>query len=143
VFKVKLHKQHCCLLSLNLFSLCSLHIFQDIIYCYVEVPQNFQWEVFTLPTIFHMDSIPIPWNSMDYFLAGNPAICSFHTHYGIHMECPWNGAFHMDSMEFPMNLQFINCNSMYYSIRIPWKSPYGFHVTVHLKFRGKTPFKVL
>jgi hypothetical protein len=43
-------------------------------------------------------------HSMDYFLAGNTAIFSFHTHYGIHMECPWNGAFHMHSMEFPMNL---------------------------------------
>jgi hypothetical protein len=31
---------------------------------------------------------------MDYFLAGSPAIFSVHTHYGFHMECSWNGAFH-------------------------------------------------
>jgi hypothetical protein len=65
--------------------------------------------------------------------------------YGMSMEwcIPYgfHGLVHVDAMEFPMNLQFINCNSMYYSIRIPWKSPYGFHVTVHLKFCGKTPSK--
>jgi hypothetical protein len=39
---------------------------------------------------------------MDYFLAGSPAIFPFHSGYGIHMECPWNDAFHMDSMDQSM-----------------------------------------
>jgi hypothetical protein len=67
------------------------------------------YEVFTLPGIFHMDSIwngwiPPPFHGfhMDYFLAGSPAIFPFHTHYGFHMECPWNGVFHMDSMDQSM-----------------------------------------
>jgi hypothetical protein len=43
--------------------------------------------------------IPTPFHGlhMDYFLAGNPAIFLFHTHYGIHMQSmdwsmwnPWN-----------------------------------------------------
>ena len=45
-------------------------------------------EVFTLPTIFHMEwvySNPIPTPILKtpygYSLAGNPAIFSFHTHY--------------------------------------------------------------
>ena len=38
-------------------------------------------------------------------------------------------------MEFPMNL---HCKFMYYSIRIPWNSPYGFHGRIHMKFCGKT-----
>jgi hypothetical protein len=43
-------------------------------------------------------------HSMDYFLAGNPAIFSFHAYYGFH------GQVHVDSMEFAMNLA---CKSMY------------------------------
>jgi hypothetical protein len=52
-----------------------------------------------------VDSIPIPWNSMDYFLAGNPAIFSFHTT----MESIWN------------------VHGMVHSIWIPWTGPCGFH----------------
>ena len=73
-------------------------------------------EVFTLPGIFHMDSIwngwippSIPWIPYGIFLAESLAIFSFHTHHGIHMECPWNGEFHMDSMDWTMWI------------------PYGFH----------------
>ena len=88
-----------------------------------EVPTHLGWWFQTLPMgapcftpiMFHMKSIwngwiPTPFHGihMDCFLAGNPAIFSFHTH--------------MESMEFPMNL---NCKSMYYSIRIPWSSPHG------------------
>jgi len=117
----------------------------------VRMAANLQpFEVFTLPGRFHMESI---WNgvecphsmdcSMDYFLAGSPLVFLFHIHYGFHMECPWNTPFHMipwtspygihmESMEFPMNL---NSKSMYYSIRIPWipwTIPHGFHGTVHM-----------
>ena len=44
--------------------------------------------------------IPTPFHGlhMDYFLAGNPAIFSFHTHHGVHMESIWNGPFHGHSM---------------------------------------------
>ena len=48
---------------------------------------------------------------MECFLAGDPAIFPFHTHYGFHKERPWNGAFHMDSMEEPTS------NSMENSIK--------------------------
>jgi len=70
--------------------------------------------------------IPPPFHglSINYFLAGSLLISPFHTHYG----------FHMESMEFPMNL---NLKSMYFhkdfmdsmeqSIWIPWNSPHGFH----------------
>ena len=95
---------------------------------------------------------PTPFHGlhMDYFLAGNPAIFSFHTHYGVHLESIWSPygvhmectipwtfhvLVHVDSMEFPMNL---HCKFMYYSIWIPWNSPYGFHRRIHIKFRGKT-----
>ncbi|EDR13053.1 uncharacterized protein LACBIDRAFT_322467 [Laccaria bicolor S238N-H82] len=37
-----------------------------------------------------------------FTLPGNPAIFSFQTHYGIHMEFPWNDAFHMVSMDWSM-----------------------------------------
>ncbi|KIK00891.1 hypothetical protein K443DRAFT_99618, partial [Laccaria amethystina LaAM-08-1] len=61
----------------------------------------------------------------------SPAIFSFHTHYGILMECPWNGAFHMDSMDWsmwiPRNFNELQLQIMYHSIRIPWNSPHGFH----------------
>ena len=46
-------------------------------------------EVFTLPTTFCMewvDSNPIPWTPYDNSFADNPAIFSFHTHYGVHIE---------------------------------------------------------
>jgi hypothetical protein len=59
-----------------------------------------------------VDSNPIPWNSMDYFLAGNPAMFSFHTQYGFHgisnefilqihiiFHKDSMVTFHMDSME--------------------------------------------
>ena len=77
-----------------------------------------------IPTTFHG-------LHMDYFLAGNPAIFSFHTHYSIwnpygmdhYMDIPCAGpcGFHVDSMEFPMNL---HCKFMYHSIWIPWKNPH-------------------
>jgi hypothetical protein len=64
--------------------------------------------------------IPYPlWNpygmSMEWFIP-----------YGFH------GLVHVDSMEFLMNLEFINCNSMYYSMEqsmeqsiwIPWNSSF-------------------
>ena len=54
------------------------------------------------------------------------------------MECPipwtFHALVHVDSMEIPMNL---HCKFMYYSIRIPWNTPYGFHGRIHIKFRGK------
>ena len=48
--------------------------------------------------------IPTPFHGlhMDYFLAGNPAIFSFHTPYGVHMESIWNGPFHGHSMSWSM-----------------------------------------
>ena len=52
---------------------------------------------------------PVHGFHMDYFLAGSPAIFSFHTHYEFHMDCPWNTPFHMDSMHRSMWI------------------PYGFH----------------
>jgi len=55
--------------------------------------------------------------------------------YGMSMEYTipygFHGPVHMESMEFPMNL---NSKSMYYSIRIPWipwNSPGGFHGPFH------------
>ncbi|EDR13492.1 uncharacterized protein LACBIDRAFT_308479 [Laccaria bicolor S238N-H82] len=32
------------------------------------------------------------------FLAGKPAIFLFHIHYGVHLDCIWNGPFHRHSM---------------------------------------------
>ena len=81
-------------------------------------------EVFPLPIIFHMkwvDSNPIPWTQYGPFLAGNPAIFSFHTYHGVHMDhsidipCGLYGIsneftfqihvlFHKDSMEQSMQI---------------------------------------
>ena len=63
-------------------------------------------EVFTFPIIFHMewvDSNHISWTPYCHFLAGNPAIFSLHTQYGVHMEWTISWTFHVDSMELPMN----------------------------------------
>ena len=86
---------------------------------------------------------PVHGFHMDYFLAGSPAIFSFHTHYGFHMDCTWNGAFHGPvhgesiwipygfhgiSSEFQLWIHVLfHMESMDQSIWNPWNSPYGFH----------------
>ena len=72
---------------------------------YVHTMEGKVEEVLTLPGIFHTESIwngwsPTPFHGlhMDYFLAGNAAIFSFHTHYGVHMDSIWNGPLHGHSM---------------------------------------------
>ena len=81
-----------------------------------------------IPTPFHVLHI-------DYFLAGNPAIFSFHSHYGVHMEwtIPWtfHVLVHVDSMWIPWNFQWIYIVN---SCTIP----YGFHGRIQIKFHGKT-----
>ena len=86
---------------------------------------------------------PVHGFHMDYFLAGSPAIFPVHTHYGFHIECPWNGAFHGlvhgqsiwipygfhgISNEFQLQIHVLfHMESMDQSIWNPWNSPYGFH----------------
>ena len=76
---------------------------------------------------------------MDYFLAG---------HYGFHMDCTWNGAFHGPvhgesiwipygfhgiSNEFQLQIHVLfHMESMEQSIWNPWNSPYGIHGTFHM-----------
>ena len=60
-------------------------------------------EVFTFPIIFCMewvDSNHISWTPYGHFLAGNPAIFSLHTHYGVHVEWTIPCGFHGISNEF-------------------------------------------
>ena len=97
------------------------------------------------PYGFHMEwveSNAIPWTPYGLFFGWQPSHF-FIPHplwspYGFHMEWPIPWTFHVlvhvDSMEFPMNL---HCKFMYYSIWIPWNSPYGFQGRIHIKFHGK------
>ena len=68
-------------------------------------------EVFTLPGIFHMESIwngwipPwIPWIPYGILLGESSAIFSFHPHHGFHMEWyiphGFHGLFQVDSIGF-------------------------------------------
>ena len=87
-----------------------------------------------------MDCIwTIFWLATQPFFHSIPTMESIWNPYGMDhsMDIPCSSpcGFLVDSMEFPMNL---HCKSMYYSIWIPWNSPYGFHGRIHIKFRGRT-----
>ena len=87
-----------------------------------------------------MDSIwTIFWLATQPFFHSIPTMESIWNPYGMDhsmdIPCASPCGFLVDSMEFPMNL---HCKFMYYSIWIPWNSPYGFHWRIHIKFHGKT-----
>ena len=87
-----------------------------------------------------MDSIwTIFWLATQPFFHSIPTMESIWNPYGMDhsmdIPCTSPGGFHVDSMEFPMNL---HCKFIYYSIWIPWNSPYGLHGRIHIKFCGKT-----
>ena len=83
-----------------------------------------------------VDSNIIPWTGHGPFFGWQPSHFIFPypvwNPYGMPMEwcLPYavHGLVHMDSMEFPVNL---NYKSMYHSIWIPWNESREFHGKAH------------
>ena len=119
---------------MDLWSPCGVHVDFPIVAPPRFVCFSGLQEVFTLPSIFHMEWVDSTPHSMDsiwnfFWLGPYPISHSIATMdsiwnvYGMDhsMVSPWSSpcGFHMDSMEFP------NPDSIDYFIWIPWNIPHG------------------